>query len=74
MVFLPSMRYGSFSVAASIQTPGSAAIFSATRRPASPIRPFTRYSSAPAAAHSARVIDGASAGIATSASRPARAA
>ncbi len=68
------MRYGSLSVATSVQSRVLAAVPAAISRPASEISPSTSRRSAPVATHSARVISGAPVGIATSIGRPARAA
>ena len=75
IVFLPSIRYGSLSVDDVEDRPvGRAISVARSAAPASPISPSTRYSSAPAATHSRRVIAGAPRGIATRRRMPARAA
>ena len=70
IVFLPSMRYGSLSVERSNQPIGSRP--SPTRRPQSLIRPFTRYTRAPARCVSFRLMTGVSSGMNTNDSIPAR--
>ena len=62
------------SVETSMNAPPEARTASPTIRPASLIRPRTRYRSAPAATHSLRVISGASSGMAIRLRSPARAA
>ena len=69
IVFFPSIRYGSFNVDASnhplLET------VRATIFPQSLISPLTRYTSAPAAAHSFLVMEGAFSGMMISAFIPA---
>jgi len=70
IVFLPSMRYGSFNVDTSYQPrvlPSSAAIL-----PASVIRPSTSVTAAPYSSHSRMNGVLTSRGMNTCASRPAR--
>ena len=72
MVFLPSTRYGSFSVA-TLKNPSSS-MSAASAAPASVISPATRRTTAPRARHSSTNSPGASCGMYTVAGTPARAA
>src|SRR5712691_3288277 len=72
IVFLPSMRYGSFSVDTSYQPSGPPV--SAAMRPASVIRPSTSVTCAPYSRHSSMNGRLASLGMNTSHARPAAAA
>src|SRR6266567_5660037 len=72
MVFLPSMRYGSFSVETSYQP--SRSLCSATYLPQSEINPFNFTTFAPNAWHSITLAAGVSAGITMTAGIPAAAA
>src|SRR5581483_10006336 len=72
IVFLPSMRYGSFNVDTSYQPSGPP--FSAAMRPASVIRPSTSVTLAPYSRHSSTNGRFASFGMNTSHPRPAAAA
>src|SRR5438105_15754644 len=71
LVFLPSMRYGSFKVDASYQPRSVQARF--TTAPASAIEPGTRYTSAPYEAVSRTIVCGVVSGITTTTRSPARA-
>src|SRR6266849_5629007 len=72
MVFLPSTRYGSFSVETSYQP--SRSLCSATYLPQSEINPFSLTTFAPNAWHSITLAEGVSAGITMTAGIPAAAA
>src|SRR5881296_1255826 len=71
IVFLPSMRYGSFNVDTSYQPSGPP--FSAAIRPASVMRPSTSVTVAPYSRHSSTNGRLASLGMNTSHARPAAA-
>src|SRR5712692_10929383 len=72
MVFLPSTRYGSFSVETSYHP--SRSLCSATYLPQSEIKPFNLTTLAPKAWHSITLAEGVSAGITMTAGSPAAAA
>ena len=72
MVFLPSTRYGSFSVETSYHP--SRSLCSATYFPQSEMRPFSFTTFAPNAWHSITFAEGVSAGITITAGIPAAAA
>src|SRR6266852_7971135 len=72
IVFLPSTRYGSFSVETSYQP--SRSFCSATYLPQSEINPFSLTTFAPNAWHSITLAEGVSAGITITAGSPAAAA